>query len=146
MKRCPSVGLDLRHAAQGKPEGNVAAAGLTAVKARAVTVCKPAPRFRERPTMPRYISLLRFTDQGARELRRSTARAHQFDAAAAKAGVKITGQFWTLGARDGVLVTEAADDRAILHLLADLVTAGNVRPETMPAFTDAEFDAILRVS
>lgn len=94
--------------------------------------------------MPRYLSLLRFTDQGARELRQSTARAHAFDAAAARAGVKIEGQYWTLGVCDGVLITSAPDERAILHLLADLVTAGNVRPETMPAFTDAEFDAILR--
>lgn len=94
--------------------------------------------------MPRYISLLRFTDQGARDLRRSTTRAHDFAAAAARAGVTITGQYWTLGACDGVLLTEAPDDRALLHLLADLTVAGNVRAETLPAFTDVEFDAILR--
>lgn len=96
--------------------------------------------------MKRFLTLLRFTDQGARELRRSTTRAHDFAAAAARAGVKITGPYWTLGAYDGALLTEAPDDRAILHLLTELAAAGNVRAETLPAFTDVEFDAILQAA
>lgn len=45
--------------------------------------------------MPRYISLLRFTEQGAKNIKKSTARAAAFKKAAEKMGVKIEGQYWT---------------------------------------------------
>lgn len=92
--------------------------------------------------MPRYISLLRFTDQGARNLKKSTSRAHAFDALAEKAGVKVEGQYWTLGEYDGVLIVSADDQQKVLGLLATLAAEGNVRTETMSAFVDKEFDAI----
>lgn len=94
--------------------------------------------------MPRYISLIRFTEQGAKAIKQSTARAQAFDAAAAKAGVKIEGQYWTLGACDGVLIINADNDKKALHLLTELAAAGSVKTETMPAFSAAEFDAIAK--
>ena len=93
--------------------------------------------------MPKYISLIRFTEQGVKAIKQSTGRAHTFGQAAAKAGVKIEGQYWTLGACDGVLIIDAADERKALHCLAELASGGNVRTETMPAFIDKEFDAIV---
>ena len=84
--------------------------------------------------MPKYISLIRFTEQGIKAIKKSTARAHAFDEAAAKAGVRIVGQYWTLGQVDGVLIIDAESERAALHLLAELAAEGNVRTETMPAF------------
>lgn len=58
-------------------------------------------------TMARYISLLRFTEQGAKNIKKSTNRAHDFDKLAAKAGVKVEGQYWTMGKCDGVLILTA---------------------------------------
>lgn len=43
--------------------------------------------------MATYISLLRFTEQGAKNIKKSTNRAHEFDQMAAKADVKIEGQY-----------------------------------------------------
>lgn len=94
--------------------------------------------------MSRYISLIRFTEAGSKNLKKSTARAHAFDAAAVKAGVKIEGQYWTMGAYDGVLIISADDERKALHCLAELGAAGAIRTETMLAFDDKEFDAIVR--
>ena len=94
--------------------------------------------------MPRYISLLRFTEQGARNIQQSTSRAHSFDKAAEKSGVKIEGQYWTMGAYDGVLIISADSEKKALHCLAELASAGNVRTETLQAFVDTEFDAIVR--
>jgi uncharacterized protein with GYD domain len=94
--------------------------------------------------MARFISLIRFTEQGAKAIKKSTTRAHAFDEAAAKAGVKIEGQYWTVGACDGVVILNADDEKKALHCLAELATAGNVRTETMQAFTDKEFEAIVR--
>ena len=43
--------------------------------------------------MARYITLIRFTEQGAKNLKKSTGRARAFDEAAKKAGVTIEGQY-----------------------------------------------------
>jgi uncharacterized protein with GYD domain len=99
---------------------------------------------RERHNMARYISLLRFTEAGAKNLKKSTNRAHTFDKIAAKAGVKIEGQYWTLGAYDGVLILDADSEQKILRCLSQLASQGNVRSETMQTFIDKEFDEIVR--
>jgi uncharacterized protein with GYD domain len=93
--------------------------------------------------MAKYISLLRFTEQGAKALKKSTNRAHGFDKIAAKAGVEIVGQYWTLGTYDGVLIISADSEQKALHCLSQLAAQGNVRTETMQAFIDKEFDGIL---
>ena len=93
--------------------------------------------------MVRYISLLRFTEQGAKNIKKSTNRAHEVDKVAAKSGVKIEGQFWTLGAYDGVLILSADSEEKALHCLAELASQGNVRTETMQAFLDKGFDEIV---
>ena len=93
--------------------------------------------------MTRYISLIKFTAQGAKNIKKSTTRAHAFDKAAARAGVKIEGQYWTMGAYDGVLIISADDERKALHCLTELASSGNVSTETLPAFVYREFDAIV---
>ena len=90
-----------------------------------------------------YIALLRFTEQGAKDLKQSTKRAHKFDKAAKKAGVKIEGQYWTMGAYDGVLIIRADSEKKALHMLTELAATGAVRTKTLQAFTDKEFDAIV---
>lgn len=94
--------------------------------------------------MSRYITLLRFTEKGAKNIKQSTARAHRFDALAEKTGVIVEGQYWTMGGYDGVLVLRADSEHKILHLLTELAALGNVRTQTMQAFVDKEFDAIVR--
>ena len=47
-----------------------------------------------------------------------------------------------MGAYDGVLILSADDEKKILHCLTELAARGNVRTETLRAFTDKEFVAI----
>ncbi|MSU61647.1 MAG: GYD domain-containing protein [Pedosphaera sp.] len=94
--------------------------------------------------MPRYIALLKFTEQGANNIKKSTARAHNFDKLAAKSGVTVAGQYWTMGRYDGVLIVSADNEKKVLHLLTELAALGNVRTETMQAFDDSEFDRIAK--
>jgi len=42
------------------------------------------------------------------------------------------------------LILSAESEAKILHLLASLAALGNVRTETLQAFTDKEFEAILK--
>jgi uncharacterized protein with GYD domain len=93
--------------------------------------------------MARYISLLRFTEQGAKDVKKSINRAHEFGKVAARAGVQIEGQYWTLGAYDGVLIISADSDEKALHCLSELASQGYVRTETMQAFTDKGFNEIV---
>ena len=92
--------------------------------------------------MARYVSLIRFTDQGARALKKSAARASGFRKAAEKAGISVEAQLWTAGSCDGVLILNG-DEAKILRCLAQLGALGNVRTETLPAFDPREFKAIV---
>lgn len=94
--------------------------------------------------MTRSIILLSFTDKGAAALFDSPHRAEAFNELAAKSGVTVDGQYWTLWSHDGVLVLAADKEEKIVHLLAQLASLGNVRTESMRAFTASEFEAALR--
>lgn len=93
--------------------------------------------------MTRYVVLLKFTEEGARNIKKSTARAHAFDKLAQEAGIKVEGQYWTMGRYDGVLILSAADETKVMHMLTSLAAQGNVTTETMQAFIDTEFDEIV---
>ena len=93
--------------------------------------------------MARYISLLRFTGQGARDLKNSTQRARAFAKVAANAGAKIEAQYWTVGAYDGVLILSAPTSEQALRALTELAAAGNVRTETMTLLDAKEFEAVV---
>jgi uncharacterized protein with GYD domain len=92
--------------------------------------------------MARYVSLIRFTDQGARALKKSAARALGFRKAAERAGVAVEAQLWTAGSCDGVLIL-SGDEKKILRCLAQLVALGNVRTETLRAFDAKKFKGIV---
>ena len=93
--------------------------------------------------MARYVSLIRFTDQGSRNIRQSTARALAFKKAAEKAGLKIELQLWTVGNQDGLLILNG-DEKKVVRTLAQLSALGNVKTQTMQAFNAQEFQAMLR--
>jgi uncharacterized protein with GYD domain len=90
-----------------------------------------------------YISLNTLTDQGARNVKDTTARADAFRDAAKKFGVTVKEVYWTLGTYDAVCVLDAPDDSAIAALQASLAAAGNMRTVTLRAFSRDEMGAIL---
>ncbi len=92
--------------------------------------------------MARYVTLLRFTDQGARALNKSVSRAQAFRKTAEKAGVKVEAQFWTVGSYDGIVILSSDQEKHILKVLGQLAAAGNVRTETLQALDDAEFSGL----
>lgn len=92
--------------------------------------------------MARYITLIRFTDQGVKHLKESTARARAFERSAAKAGVTVEAQYWTSGSCDGVLILSGAE-KDIMRALTGLAVLGNVRTDTLRAYEAAEFAALV---
>jgi uncharacterized protein with GYD domain len=93
--------------------------------------------------MARYVTLIRFTPQGVRNLKQSPARATAFGKAAEKAGVKVEAQLWTAGGYDGILILHAVNETKILGLIAKLAAQGNVSTQSLPAFDAKEFAALL---
>jgi uncharacterized protein with GYD domain len=59
--------------------------------------------------MVTYISLVSFTDQGARTMTESTKRAEAAKAAGKKFGCDMKEMYWTLGSYDLVAIIDAAD-------------------------------------
>ena len=93
--------------------------------------------------MATYITTLHFTEQGVKAVRDTCERAAAFKAAAEKLGVKVAGQYWTLGAFDGVLVLEAPDEATATAALLHLGALGNLRTQTARAFDAAEMQKVL---
>ena len=93
--------------------------------------------------MAMYVSLLRFSDQGIRNVKDTIKRAEAATAEAEKMGMKITNAVWTMGAYDVVLLVEAPDDETMAAYAAKLGSLGNVKTETMRAFGQQEMEKIL---
>ena len=58
-------------------------------------------------------------------------------------GVNIKDMYWTLGQYDQVCVFEAPDDETAASVLLAADLLGNIRTQTMRAFTTSEMDKIL---
>ena len=94
--------------------------------------------------MATYISLLKFTDKGSKAIKQTLGRASQFSKAASKTGVKVIGQYWTMGSYDGVLILQADHENDALRCLTDLAANGYVTTHTLPAFEANEIRNILK--
>ena len=93
--------------------------------------------------MATYIALSSFTDQGIRNVKDSTKRADAVRDSAAKFGAKLTQIYWTLGHYDLVAVIEAPDDKSATAFALSIGAAGNVRTQTLRAFTKEEMNGIV---
>ncbi len=93
--------------------------------------------------MPTFISNIKFSQQGIKDIGHITKRAAIFKAEAKKMGVKVKDIYWTLGEHDGLLILEAADDETATAAILRLGAMGNVHTTTCRAFTAAEMDKIV---
>jgi len=87
--------------------------------------------------MPAYITLVNFTDQGARTIKDSPERFEAFKSLAESAGVSVKSVHWTTGAYDLVVVTEGPED-AVMTVNLKMAALGNIRTQTLRGFTQAE--------
>jgi len=93
--------------------------------------------------MGTYIALSSFTDQGIRDVKNSTKRAEAVKEAAKKFGASMTQLYWTLGQYDLVSVIEAPNDESATAFALAIGAAGNVRTQTLRAFSKDEMEGIL---
>ena len=92
--------------------------------------------------MATYVVLASFTDQGIRNVKDSPDRLAAFAAMAEKMGVKLTSALYTVGAYDMVNVVEGPEE-AVTAVLLKLGSLGNIRTQTLRAFSPDEMKAII---
>jgi uncharacterized protein with GYD domain len=92
---------------------------------------------------PTYISLVKFTEKGIQNAKQTTQRLDAWAAKVQSMGVTIKQMYWTLGEYDQVCIFEAPDDETAASVLLAANMPGNIRSQTMRAFTAAEMEKIL---
>jgi uncharacterized protein with GYD domain len=90
-----------------------------------------------------YAVLVNFTDQGIRNAKDTLKRADAFKEMAKKFGVTVREMFWTQGLHDIVVITEAPDEASGTALNMSLCALGNVRTQTLRAFSANEMKQII---
>ena len=93
--------------------------------------------------MATYIVLANYTEQGIRNVGDTLKRTDAVKAMAKKAGVTMKETYWTLGAHDVVAIFDAPDDETMTALGLSLGKLGNVRTQTLRAFSAADMKGIL---
>ncbi len=93
--------------------------------------------------MATYIVLINYTDQGIRNIKQSPARRKSAIATAEKLGIKAKEDYLTMGAYDRVFIVDAPNDEAMTTFALSVGSLGNVRTQTMRAYSADEMGIIL---
>ena len=93
--------------------------------------------------MGTYISLLRWTSEGVKEIRKSPSRLDAAKKVFQDLGVTVLAFYMTTGQYDMVFICEAPDESVLAKALLQIVSKGAVQSETFRAFTEAEYRKIM---
>lgn len=93
--------------------------------------------------MATYLTLLKFTERGTKDVKDSCKRAAELKSHAKKHGIEVKEQYWCLGPYDGLMIFDAPDDETATAAMLSLSMRGNVTTQTLRSFTAAEMSKIL---
>ena len=93
--------------------------------------------------MPSYLSMLKWTEQGIKNVKQSPGRLDAVKAAAKEAGGRVVFFYMTMGEYDLVTLMELPNDEAASRLFLSVGMHGNIRSTTMKAFTEDEYRKII---
>jgi uncharacterized protein with GYD domain len=88
--------------------------------------------------MPTYVSLVRWTEQGIKNIKDSPSRADDFRKLVDSLGGRVRELLVTVGEYDIVTITEFPDDESATAALLKVGSLGNIRTNTMRAFSIEE--------
>lgn len=89
--------------------------------------------------MPTYISLMIYTEQGLRDIKKSPRRLDAARKAADDLGGKLGQLYLTMGTYDLVAISEFPDDATAATFALRLGALGNVRTTTVKAFPERAY-------
>jgi uncharacterized protein with GYD domain len=93
--------------------------------------------------MATYITLLRFTEQGIKNIKESPSRLEKARQAFKALGGELKSFHLVQGRYDAIIVSEAPNDEVVSKFALATGSQGNVRTETMRAFTEEEYRKII---
>ncbi len=93
--------------------------------------------------MATYIILARLTQQGIQNIKESPNRLDAGKQAFRAMGAEIKAFYLVNGQYDFVNIIEAPDDETMAKVILALGAKGNVRTETLRAFTEEEYRKII---
>lgn len=93
--------------------------------------------------MATYVLLATYTEHGLKGIKDTVNRAEAVSELAKKAGLTMKETYWTLGAYDVVAVFEAPNDEAMTAFSLSVARAGNVKTQTLRAFSAKEMAGIV---
>jgi uncharacterized protein with GYD domain len=93
--------------------------------------------------MPTFISLVRWTDQGIKNVRVSPERLDRARAGFKKYGCELKDFYLTMGQYDMIAFTEAPDAETLAKVWLKAAMAGAVRSETFQVFPEDEYRKII---
>ncbi len=93
--------------------------------------------------MARYLLLSRFTEQGIQTIKDGAARLDAAKQTFQALGAELKDFYLTLGEYDAAVVIEAPDDETVAKASLAIGSLGNVRIETLRAFTEEEYGEIV---
>ena len=94
--------------------------------------------------MPAFVVLIRWTDQGVRDVKDTVTRSRELTAGLEKIGGKAIAVYYTQGRYDLVAVGELPNEETAMAFALTMSKAGNVRTETLRAFSLEEVESILK--
>jgi len=93
--------------------------------------------------MPSYVMLMKYTEQGIRNVKESPNRLDAFKKTLRAQGAEFRDYFMVMGQYDGILVLTAPNDEAVTKVALSLCALGNVRTETLRAYSEDEYRKII---
>jgi len=91
--------------------------------------------------MSTYISLMKYTDEGMRNVKEAPQRVANAQKLLETMGCKLIGMYSVMGEYDYVAIAEAPNDEVAMTYLLALGSFGQVRTTTLKAFNMQEFAA-----
>jgi uncharacterized protein with GYD domain len=93
--------------------------------------------------MSSYVMLFNFTAQGVERLKESPQRVEAAKNLCRDLGGEVKQFYGLMGRYDTMFILEAPNDETAVRIAAAICKRGNVRSETLRAFTETEFKKML---
>ncbi len=93
--------------------------------------------------MQTYVGLYKWTEQGIKDVKDTTKRAKTAQSTIESMGGRLITLLWTQGAYDLITIAEFPDEETAMAFTVALAMLGNVRTETLRAFSAQDVDRIL---
>jgi uncharacterized protein with GYD domain len=111
---------------------------LVDARLEAGRLIREKPSNQKEEPMTTFVTLYNFTEQGLKNIKDTVKRTEAAKKAAEAQGVRVKEVLWVEGQYDLVVVSESSNDTKATAFALSTLKLGNVRGQTLRAFTAAE--------